>query len=85
MEYGRNEKLMFCVFTGHERQKLFWGNHYFHWESPYIKFSCCDFLAGFLTKGLFLTSATQMLPTLMAEIAVLMVFDIRMVRCTHHV
>ena len=30
LKYGRNEKMMFCVFIGHERQKLFWGNHYFH-------------------------------------------------------
>ena len=25
LKYGRNEKLTFRVFIGHERQKLFWG------------------------------------------------------------
>ena len=34
----------------------------------------CEFLANVLTKGLFVTSTTQTLPILMAEIAVLMFF-----------
>ena len=25
LKYGHNEKMTFCVFIGHERQKLFWG------------------------------------------------------------
>ena len=64
LKYGRNEKMTFCAFTGLERQKLFWGIFIFLYESPSIKFSRCDFLANFLTKGLFLTSTTQTLPTL---------------------
>ena len=38
--------------------------HYFRYESPSIKFCRCDFLPNFFTKGLFLTSTTQTLPTI---------------------
>ena len=55
LKYGRNEKLTFCVFIGHERKKLFWGIFI-----PIIK--CFrDFLSNVLQKGLFLTSTTQTL------------------------
>ena len=40
---------------------------YFHYESPSIIFSPCDFLANFLTNGLFLTSTTQTLPNFNGE------------------
>ena len=39
------------------------GHLYFHSDSPSIKLIRCDFLANFHTKGLFLTSMTQTLPT----------------------
>ena len=69
LKYGRNEKLTFCVFIGHERQKLFWGIFI-----PIIK--CFrDFLANIHKKGLFLTSTTlRHYRFLMAEIAILMGF-----------
>ena len=57
LKYERNENTRFCVFIGHERQKLFWGIFI-----PIIKCFCCDFLANVLKKGLFLTSTTQTLP-----------------------
>ena len=63
LKYGRNEKLKFCIYIGHEGQKLFWGIIIFIRKSPSIKFCRCDFLTIFLTKGLFLTSTTQTLPT----------------------
>ena len=42
LKYGRNEKLTFRVFIGHEWQKLFWGIFI-----PIIK-CFCDFLANVL-------------------------------------
>ena len=55
------KKMTFCVFTGHERQKLFWGIIIFIRRVPPSN----GFLTNFLTKWLhvFLTSTTQTLPT----------------------
>ena len=61
LKYGRNEKMTFCVFIGHEQQKLFWGIFI-----PIIKYFR-DFLANVLKKGLFLTSTTQTLPIFNGE------------------
>ena len=54
--------MMLCGFNGHERHKLFWGNLNFYYGSTSIIFCCCDCLAKFLMKRLFLTSTAQMLP-----------------------
>ena len=58
LKYGRNEKMMLYVFICHERRKLFWGIIIFIRRVP-----PSNFLANLLTKGLFLTSTTQTLPT----------------------
>ena len=57
------KKMTFCVFIGHERKKLFGGIFIFIKRVSPSEFSRCDFLANFLTKGLFLTSTTQPLAT----------------------
>ena len=56
--------MTFCVFNGHERNKLFWASLFslLDYWSQSIKFCCCDFLANVLMKRLFLTSTTQTLP-----------------------
>ena len=63
LKYGRNEKSDVLRFDWSKTTKTVLGHHYFHYESPSIKFCPCDFLTNFLAKGLFLTSTTQTLPT----------------------
>ena len=58
LKYGRNEKITSCVLLVTNDNSCF-GASLFHLESPSIKFSRCDFLTNFLTKGIFLTSTTQ--------------------------
>ena len=75
LKYGRNENMTFCSLIGHERHELFWGIFNFIMGVSPSHFVVVTLL---LTKGLFLTSTTQTLPILMAEIAVLMDFYIRL-------
>ena len=57
--------------------KSYLRNHYFHLESPSITF-CLTFVLTSLRKGYFLYWRLRRYRLLMAEIAVLMVFDIRL-------
>ena len=78
LKYGRNEKMTFCVFNGPERQKLFWGNFSFIRRAPASNFVVVTFLLTSLRKGYFLRRRLKRYRFLMAEIAVLMVFDTRL-------
>ena len=66
--------MMFCILL--VTSPL--GHLYFHYGHLSIKFCCCDFLVDVFMKGLFLMPTTSMLPILKAEIAVLLVLDIRL-------
>ena len=61
LNYGRNEKMTFCVFIGHKLQKLFEESLFSFGESLHHILS--DFRTNFLTKGLFLILTTPTLPT----------------------
>ena len=63
LKYGRNEKIKFCVFIGHERQKLFGAIIIFIKRVPSSNLVVVTFLLTPLQKRIFLTSTTQTLPT----------------------
>ena len=65
LKYGRNEKMTFCVFIGHERQKQFWGFIFISRVPP-----------SNVVVVTFLRRRLKRYRLLMEEIAVLMVFDI---------
>ena len=50
LKYGRNEKMTFFIFIGHERKKLFWGITIFIRRVPPSNFT---FLPTSLWKGYF--------------------------------
>ena len=81
LKYGRNKKLKKKkkndVFVGTERQKLFWGIIIFIRRVPPSNLVVVTFLLISLRKGYFLRRRLKRYRFLMAEIAVLMVFDIR--------
>ena len=77
LKYERNEKMTFCVFIGHERQKLFWVTIIFIRRVPPSNYVVVTFLLTSLRKGYFLRRQLRRYRLLMAEIAVLMVFDIQ--------
>ena len=64
LRYGRNEEMTFCVFIGHERQKLFWGIFSLIRRVPVSNFANVHSLRRRLKRY----------RSLMAEIAVLMFF-----------
>ena len=78
LKYGRNEKMTFCIFIGQERQKLFWGIFIFIRRVPPSNLVVVTFLLTSLRKRYFLRRRLNRYRLLMAEIAVLMVFDIRL-------
>ena len=78
LKYGHNEKMTFCVIIGHERQKLFWGIKIFIRRVPPSNCVVVTFLLTSFRKGYFLCRRLKRHRLLMAEIAVLMVFDIRL-------
>ena len=78
LKYGRNEKMTFCVFVGHERHKLFWGIFIFIRRVPQSNLVVVTSLLTSFRKGYFLRRRLKRYRLLMAEIAVLMVFDIRL-------
>ena len=78
LKYGRNETMTFFVLIGHERQKLFWGIIIFIRRVPPSNFVVVTFLLTSLRQGYFLRRRLKRYRLLMAEIAVLMVFDIRL-------
>ena len=68
------KKMMFCVFLGHKRQKLFWGIR----RGPSSNFVVVIFLLTSLRNGYFLRRRLKCYRLLMEEITVLTVFDIRL-------
>ena len=73
------QKMTFCVFIGHERQKLFWGIIIFIRRVPPSNFVVVTFLLTSLRKCYFLRRLLKRYRLLMAEIALLMfVFYIRL-------
>ena len=78
LKCGRNEKMTFCVFIGHERQKLFWGMFIFIRRVPPSNLVILTNMLASFRKGYFLRRRLKRYLLLMAEIAVLMVFDIRL-------
>ena len=54
LKYGRNEKMKFFGFVGHERQKLFWGIFIFIKRVPPSNVVVVTFLLTSLRKGYFL-------------------------------
>ena len=79
LKYGRYEKKMtFCVFIGHERQKLFWGIIIFIRRVIPSNFAVVTFLLTSLRKGYYLRRRFKRYRLLMEKIAVLIVFDIRL-------
>ena len=72
------KNVTFCVFIGHERQKLFWGIIYFIRRVLPSNFVVVTFLLSSLRKGHFLRRRLKRYRPLMEKIAVLMVFDIRL-------
>ena len=72
LKYRRNEKMMFSVFIGHERQKLFRGIIIFIRRVPPSNFVVVTFLLTSLWKGYFLRRRLKRCWLLMAEIDVLM-------------
>ena len=78
LKYGRNEKMTFCVFIGHERQKLFWGIFSFIRRVSPSNFVVVTVVLTSLRKGYFLRRRLKRYRFLMMEIAVLKVFDTRL-------
>ena len=76
LKYGRNEKMTFCVFIGHERQKLFWGILTFIRRVPPSNLAVVTFLLSSFRKGCFLRRRLKRCRLSMAEMSVLMAFDI---------
>ena len=72
LKYGRNDKKTFCVFIGHERQKLFWGIFIFIRRVAPSNLVVVTFLLTSLRRGYFLRRRLKRYRLLMAEIAVLM-------------
>ena len=64
--------MTFCVFIGHERQKLFWGIIIFIRRVPPSNLVVVTFLLTSLQKGFFLRPRLQRYRPFMAGIAVLM-------------
>ena len=78
LKYWRNEKMTLCVLIGHERQTLFWGIFIFIRRVPPSNLVVVTFLLTSLRNGYFLRRGPQRYRLLMAEIAVLIVFYIRL-------
>ena len=78
LKYGCNEKITFCVFIGHERQKLILGIIIFIRRFPPSNLVVLTSLLTSLRMGYLLRRRLRRYRLLMAEIAVLVVFDIRL-------
>ena len=78
LKYGHDEKMMFCVFIGHEGQNLFWGIFIFIRRVAPSNLVVVTSLLTSLRKDFFLRRRLKRYRLLMAEIADLMVFDIRL-------
>ena len=78
LKYGRNEKMTFCVFIGHERQRLFWDIFIFIRRVPSSNFVVVTFLLISLRKVYFLRRRLERYRLLMTEIAIFIVFYIRL-------
>ena len=83
LKYGRNEKMTFCVFIGHERQ-LFWGIIIFIMIVPPSNLVAVTFFLASLRKGYFLRRRLKRYRLLIAEIAVLLVSDVRLHASSQH-
>ena len=70
--------MTFCVCILHEYHTPFLGRFIFIMEVLPSNFIVVSIFVNVFTKGLLLTSTTPTLPILMAEIAVLLVLDIRL-------
>ena len=71
-------KVTFCVFIGHELQKLFWNIIIFIMRVLPSNFVVVTFLLTSLRKGYFLRRRLKRYRLLMETIAVLMLFDSRL-------
>ena len=78
LKYGRNAKMTFCVFIGHERKKLLGASLFSLGETLRQNLVVVIFLPTSLRKGYFLRRRLKRYQLLIAEIAVWMVFDIRL-------
>ena len=70
--------MTFCVFIGHEQQKLFWGIIIFIRRVPPSNFAVVTFFLTSLRKGYLLRRRLKRYRLLMEESALLVVFDIRL-------